>query len=635
MTGQRRSKESEFDVLIGIDVGMSCEYHKYESGRHFSHITTHFAEAVSWLTNHRSVGTGVAYLNLKRGNEHVLNFKDWGAYKREDKVPTRLEYSDSRELVNWGFKCSPNGGEIVEWFKTGFGEDGHELANHHYLEYLTCLYRFLSGREELADGPLEAARVLFTFSYPAHWNYSKIAAFTDIARNAGFGSQDGSEINVRLSEPMAVAAFTLCEENMVKSQENLLVVDAGGGTVVSSPVSPEISRVKAYVHGNQDLCFVNVSNATKGQISLKDEQPVQGRKGRLCGSSFIDEGFEKAVKKRLEPLKDELSNTVEYTAQVMRMDGYFQDKKLNFGRNRHHQDDDADHFRIQIPGLKDKTLTDAAMNIRQGQMVFPRSLMTSLFDEQVKKIILEIDTIVNNHAEEHMSHQTKVHHVVMSGGLGSSPYVQGKIKKYIDSLRDSHILRKANTFVSSEPQFAVCRGLVRYAKQVLDGSEMIPTFLPRFSLGVVCRTLIADIKLDDKRVITKEAKKSGKLIRRWFGHNEVEGYVRWLVKRGQRVQNSPEPDTISHSVDLDSSTSQRRRFTEIVIVECVDKDPPSFVKGGVDTSCLFHVDLSQIDDRNIKQERKYGVGPKKPTIQVFFDIKVNVGMASIELQCGK
>lgn len=151
-------------------------------------------------------------------------FKEWGAYRVEDKAPTRLKYHEGKP-TSWGFRCDNDSlGVVKEWFKTDFGDQTQTAAAQAevrslYKDYLTFLYEqlrleftaiVLNGRE------WDTAAIHFFFSIPATWSPDIVDDFCAIARVAGFGSQPGFDVKASLTEPHAVAAYTLSSEGFVE-----------------------------------------------------------------------------------------------------------------------------------------------------------------------------------------------------------------------------------------------------------------------------------------------------------------------------------------------------------------------------------------------------------------------------------
>lgn len=123
---------------------------------------------------------------------------------------------------------------IREWFKTDFGEGEHSGANQAevrrwYKDYLECLYKQLRGEfpQFVLNGKVWAQSVIhFIFSVPATWDTRLVEEFCVLARQAGFGSQDTFLVKATLTEPHAVAAYTLSSEGIIKVGDLLLVEHA-------------------------------------------------------------------------------------------------------------------------------------------------------------------------------------------------------------------------------------------------------------------------------------------------------------------------------------------------------------------------------------------------------------------------
>jgi hypothetical protein len=62
----------------------------------------------------------------------------------------------------------------------------------------------------------DQAVVEFYFSVPATWSNDTAGLFKQLAVEAGFGSQRDFRVTASLTEPHAVAAYTLCEEGIIK-----------------------------------------------------------------------------------------------------------------------------------------------------------------------------------------------------------------------------------------------------------------------------------------------------------------------------------------------------------------------------------------------------------------------------------
>lgn len=238
-------------------------------------------------------------------------FKEWGARRVEDKAPTRLKYHEGRP-TSWGFTCAHDSqGTVEEWFKTDFGDQNLSGAaqtkvKRLYKDYLTFIFEqlrvefttiVLNGKE------WDAAAIHFLFSVPATWSPDVVDDFCQIAKAAGFGSQPGFMVKASLTEPHAVAAYTLsCEgfvevsipkhrnctkesefidESIGQNGQTMLIIDAGGGTVVRA--ASYFGLVLRSLTRDQDLCFLLIEDAKKRKVSMTEVQPVQGK--LLCQNS--------------------------------------------------------------------------------------------------------------------------------------------------------------------------------------------------------------------------------------------------------------------------------------------------------------------------------------------------------------
>lgn len=95
------------------------------------------------------------------------------------------------------------------------------------------------------------------------------------------------------------------------------------------------------------------------------------------------------------------------------------------------------------------------------------------------------------------------------------------------------MLTGTTLLVSTEPQLAVCRGLINHAKQHVS---MFPRRMARASFGVACRIRYASSRGDRWKTIQKEAKKDGRIKTDEFNQKWIEGCMDWFVaKVGPRI----------------------------------------------------------------------------------------------------
>ncbi|KAH7310897.1 hypothetical protein B0I35DRAFT_482173 [Stachybotrys elegans] len=294
------------DLLFGIDVGMSC--------------------------------TGIAYINRARGNNSVQTFNQWPGQRVEDKVPTRLAYQNATSKPSsWGFQCdSDHSATVREWFKIEFGKQDipQGPVNGLYRDFLVCLYEMMTSEfepEVLNGKRWDDAVIHFLFSVPATWSEDTVAKFRTIAHQAGFGRCPRHEVRTSLTEPHAIAAYTMAEEQFIKDNENIMIVDAGGID---------------------------------------------------CGATYIDADFERLLENKLQKLVQHLDMPPKHAAWKMRSSEHFQSNKKELGSNRWKADD---IFLIQIPGLR-YPMTDDSLGVRGGELQIHWYEVQNLFDTQVSRI---------------------------------------------------------------------------------------------------------------------------------------------------------------------------------------------------------------------------------------------------------
>jgi hypothetical protein len=172
-----------------------------------------------------------------------------------------------------------------------------------------------------------------------------------------------------LTEPQAVAVYSVVEEReLFKDDDIFLVVDAGGGTV--------------------DLCLVRLEDASAGRVELAELRPVSG--GNV-GSSYIDQGFEELALRRLvsESVALNPGITPEFVAQKMAMSADFQSNKRLLGER---DVQPWEKFTVQVEHV---SVEGGAIN-GQYEMEFHWNELKALFDVQIVSIKRYIDAMVQS-----------------------------------------------------------------------------------------------------------------------------------------------------------------------------------------------------------------------------------------------
>ncbi|KAH7088370.1 hypothetical protein FB567DRAFT_494604 [Paraphoma chrysanthemicola] len=422
------------DLVVSIDFGMTC--------------------------------TGVAYCNVATGSDTVRHIQRWPGRTQanENKVPTLLVYPQgSSTPTSWGFlaetaqEVSGAGHESREWFKIMLDEkileqfrknasdpstvpQIHEVEKF-YTDYFQYLYRTIEARlkGELASR-WEDARIEFIFSVPTTWKpIPTVERFRKVISLAGFGSHANHTATIGLTEAEAAAVHTARSmPGIFQENELLFVCDVGGGTT--------------------DLSVFRVKNTFGGSLNLEQIDVVFGA---TIGAARLDSLYEDAVLQRLEHADQMMPMglpDISQAAWAMRISKEYQNAKCDYGSEESMADTDT--FAVEIPKLN-RAYVNPHYGISGGNMVFRRDELKGFFDEQISKLFDMLDKQLLRIQQKFPSEQ--VAHLVLSGGLGNSAYVQNRLRSHYASGASSHAnARSMQIRVAPDPQ------LVNYVVDCID-----------------------------------------------------------------------------------------------------------------------------------------------------------------------
>ena len=333
-------------------------------------------------------------------------------------------------------------------------------------DYLRRLYGWVSHclQSELpVNKSWEQAQVDFIFSVPTTWEpQTTVRKFKNLAQKAGWGSCAAHTVSIGLTEAEAAAVYIACEASVIFQEgDNLLVADCGGGTT--------------------DLNILNVKAMRDGMPSLQQLDVVEGR---AIGSTQIDLDFEELAYQRLSQADaaSPMHLDLQAAAWTMMKSAQYLDAKCCFG-----EPDDTD-FRVPIPGLR-YDYHNPQFQIFDQKMLFKLSDLETLFDKQVSGLIALVDNQLRRFQGSHPEKQ--INHLVLSGGLSKSTYVQRRLKERyamnIDLYSNSANMK---VHVSPEPQLAVCKGIcLDRVKNSQVGSAVLGWRCCRASYGTDCKIL--------------------------------------------------------------------------------------------------------------------------------------------------
>ncbi|KAI1144359.1 hypothetical protein F5Y05DRAFT_418397 [Hypoxylon sp. FL0543] len=585
------------DLIVGIDVGMSC--------------------------------TGVAYANVRKSgllpsSIRVLN--RWEFRNTEDKVPTVVVYDKNnveRGPTTWGFGSeseTERGADRAfgHWFKQRFcpsqssaREKRDDDFVDEYLPTVGTLYRdFLSKlynhiRNEFPDRALagvswDTASVEFVFSVPATWDSVTVGLFKTIAISAGFESRRGHRVITSLTEPQAVATFAISEEpGIFKENDQLLIVDAGGGTV--------------------DLCLVKVNSGENNRIALSEITPVSGED---AGSTYIDSAFEELALKQLEKVDSFfLGSPPRRLAWEMMMSRDFQNCKHRLGKDPYAEDD---VFLIKVPSLGPRDSIEVC-NIENGEMRFEWGQLMTIFDEQVEEVAKKIDEVLDKMS---LARKQPLNHIILSGGLGASAYVQNQLEDRYTRQSSREILRGVRLHQSSLPQLCVCKGLVHERLHNLEyGSSTFTKLCSQFSFGI----LKAE-RYNPSKPSHAQAMKEGRVRKVPLSKKQwVDNCVDWFILKGD--PRLPDVPTVkSYHCRFGSEVQRSNLLGRITIVSSAQEKPPDHLTA--DKKVRVHTTMNcNYSNLEVRFKREHWYSPRKSYQEITFEIAAIIRAAEVKFEC--
>lgn len=409
--------------------------------------------------------------------------------------------------------------EYKEWFKTYLDASklrqmqlkdpegapaSLEDVERWYRDYLRKLYDYLKFKlgGELSGVTWNYARIEFIFSVPTTWApVPTVENFKRIVRDAGFGSQLHHSVNIGLTEAEAAAVHVSIEApGIFHENDVMLVCDAGGGTT--------------------DLSVLRVTGTVNEAINLQQLDVVFGEN---IGSATIDYEFEELVAQRLtlshetKPLPIDPADA----AWEMMKSKDFQAVKCEFGAP-----DDTPIFSIGIPCVPFSYNNETSeARIQNGEMMFVREDLQRLFDRQIAKLFKLIDAQLENLHQKIPYEQ--VAHLVLSGGLGNSAYVQAQLRQHYQNSAIPNA-KSMSVRIAPDPQLAVCKGLVEdRIRKLLTSRSVLGWRCCRASYGIACKILYDKTNPDHQGKKLVPDKLSNKMY--------ITQSIAWFVKKGEPV----------------------------------------------------------------------------------------------------
>jgi molecular chaperone DnaK (HSP70) len=271
-----------------------------------------------------------------------------------------------------------------------------------------------------------------------------------------------------LTEAEAAAVHTARSmPGIFRDGEILFVCDVGGGTT--------------------DLSVFRVKNTLGSSVNLEQIDVVFGA---TIGAAQLDSLYEKAVLERLQYADGALPMglaDINQAAWEMRISKEYQNAKCDYGSEESLADTET--FAVRVPKL-DRAYVNHECGISGGDMHFRREDLKSFFDTQISKLFDMMDKQLVRIQQKHPTEY--VAHLVLSGGLGNSAYVQHCLQnRYGHGNSPHHNAQNMQIRIAPDPQLVVCKGNVadRVAK-LKTGQSVLGWRCCRASYGTMCKMLL-------------------------------------------------------------------------------------------------------------------------------------------------
>ncbi|PVI00853.1 hypothetical protein DM02DRAFT_671732 [Periconia macrospinosa] len=369
-----------------------------------------------------------------------------------------------------------------------------------FTHYLTHLLRHTKDELWKSDELHDNTTVQFVLCVPAKWplNGCRVmqTAFEEAVEEAGFGEQArNSAFDLfMISEPEAAAECILAEARaQLYTKENIVVVDAGGGTV--------------------DAVTYECSNGDPLRLTSEVVAP----NSKTCGASFINERFEEKLTDKLRSEKYLVCNGKTLKSIVQGRTALFENgQKRTF---------DTNNSRIPLnPIYIDNLRQNEAKHFRPNFLELQRKTMVHIFQDSLDGVTEVVDKQLASAEKANCC----VQKVILTGGFGQSPSLRSHLKKHLSG-RENIRNGKIEFVAASGLSTTVARGAVLRA---LD-KRLGPSRFTQSSYGF----LISEPYEPD---LYKEHKETRCRINKVDGEKYVDNTIFWVIQAGQKVKNMQE-----------------------------------------------------------------------------------------------
>ncbi|OJD11346.1 hypothetical protein AJ78_07869 [Emergomyces pasteurianus Ep9510] len=586
--------------------------------------------------------------------ETPLDVDSWPGNKEiVKKVPTKLWYrAGCKKPVSWGFDQPAElhrGMDVIDCFKLYLDPDFQlgstknspevfwtdEDVQTWFIDFLTALrqhiIKHIRNTEQLAQhvvGDWRLHPVEYIFSFPTTWQNPKVVdAFRGIVMSSGFGDCEAHSVEIKMSEAAAAAVYSAKtfknqqavqnpkgskqlavanNEERIRDGDVILICDAGGGTT-DVAVLKVIETQKFEIRGQVEEVL------QLGQLDFVNGIPI--------GSVQIDQGFQREIEDRLKRI-DYQSEDGRWSPKSAARDlttGDFQAIKQKYG---YRIAEALDLKAPRVPGLP-KSYNNAEAGFENGRIILADFDICRLFEEQIQRIFEMIDEQLER--IEDFPSPEKVTHFVLSGGLGSSPYVQERFRSnYGEGKAAKQVL------ISEAPQLAVCRGLVidRIHRLRCGHSTISPRY-SSLSYGIVANSKVGGNK-------TLPRKNDHVKINPYDGKRYIVNEIQWLIKQNQRIDK---PQYISQTFNrVFESTSSEISWQNFIAMSRspATRLPHTINEGDARVICEIESSVDQElllqHAQPVKGRKWWASGWKQDLQKIQYEVRLCIGSSSLAFE---